>query len=345
MAVYSADYHKTKGNWTYIKRHGHTMDTSQKPCYLTKLPGELRNLIYSYVFQSTTVALRPRSPLDKPHPLRPLTVQRRVVRQHHGILGKQRAPANGNISWETSLTGIILTCHQIHDEALPYLYAKTTFFFEDLKRLRAFLAVVPQSHTNLIRRLELYTIIYGTSEIRSYRYFQNMHHVKWTAMARTITQRMPYLESLQWTLYHPEVMDMTLPIPSNAGHGAMTPSWACDIDVPFKILRSLSHLHRIGISVRLRTHGGHGQLLSCVAHPVWQNSPRVWMHAIDRNAPEQQRHKVWRAHMEHMRRVPQTLEAVLRALVLRRGEFEAMKEYRKALLAWFTFRAEPVLNS
>ncbi|KAK1772877.1 hypothetical protein QBC33DRAFT_522736 [Phialemonium atrogriseum] len=112
--------------------------------FLTKLPLEIRSLIYSqYLFanQEDCWVFRP-SWADTADETTSPSIQPSC---------SARYPLRANI---TALP-LILTCRQIYAEAVPLLYSQARFYFNDLVVLNLFLQRVPGSHTDLIRTIHL----------------------------------------------------------------------------------------------------------------------------------------------------------------------------------------------
>lgn len=132
-----------------------TMETSSsfvdvadkvKPCYLLKLPAELRIAIFSLalVYHDSIILARRRASGEGANGLliRPCNLNRTVC--HLNL-----AP------------GLLATCHQIRDEATPVFYGENRFIFDDENKqpwvqpcLLFFLAMVKES-TSHLREIEL----------------------------------------------------------------------------------------------------------------------------------------------------------------------------------------------
>jgi len=189
------------------------------------LPGEVRNIVYSYYFapafrcefaargrrldepQSRTVKLWPavlRSNNSKPFqyitnqkPERPVTV--RISR----TLGKYSQVKGLQTNWLSSLYALTLVCKQVYTETTPFLYDKTVFVFDAPKRIAAFLTVLPQKKLSLITKLQLHYDTYGHPVNSRDCIWQDKHHESWVRICRAASKKLFGLKSLElWVHVH-----------------------------------------------------------------------------------------------------------------------------------------------
>jgi hypothetical protein len=127
-----------------------------KAChFLSRLPPEVRNLIYEHIFTPSPVIQFIKS-REKHH-----YVARRSTKGAAGpttvrnsrVLGKYSRYAGLQTLWRTSISGIVLANKQTYRESLGYLYALCTFEFGPVRLARDFLRVVKKENLLRIRRV------------------------------------------------------------------------------------------------------------------------------------------------------------------------------------------------
>lgn len=205
---------------------------------ILRLPVEIRNQIYGYIFYERLVTIRlndppsrNRSPLidaltEHREPERPKAIKsirivitsikktsgdvcRKVLNRslaYDGIPGCKPQPIEG-VNWETSLNSLLLTCKTIYLETAPILYGTTAFYFDDAQRLGAFLEIVSDLNLAFITKLHIHVRTYGIpNEAADIRWEQK--HVKcWTKIFAMIAKRMTNLRVIRVTLTVKNVTD------------------------------------------------------------------------------------------------------------------------------------------
>lgn len=137
---------------------------SRGPPFLN-LPGEIRNLIYNYVFprelyQICCLDKRAKSltyrfatqPLKGPRLDPSVDRRRRLLDYPRRIRSNERVPI---YELSPGPAAILLTCKQIHQEAASLLYTNSTFTFSSLRAFSTFLNTIRISCKKSIRSLHL----------------------------------------------------------------------------------------------------------------------------------------------------------------------------------------------
>lgn len=181
------------------------------------LPGELRNEVYQYYFESEvhcevaakgshfnerktrTVKLWAgafqsnakifKYDAEKKEEL-PLTI--RVSR----LLGHYRIVKGLQTNWFGSLFAINLICKQVHSETLPFLYSKTLFVFDASSRLTNFVQVVSSSKLQHITKLQIHYATYGSPRMEVNRIWQDKHTKSWIRACKATAKKLVGLGEL-----------------------------------------------------------------------------------------------------------------------------------------------------
>ncbi|OJD32788.1 uncharacterized protein BKCO1_3600045 [Diplodia corticola] len=81
--------------------------------------------------------------------------------------------------WTTSPGALVLTCRQIHHEALPFFYAAPFFIFSAPRPLLRFLALVPPPKLALVRKLHVAHATYGDPTRPRDEAWRTRHQAAW----------------------------------------------------------------------------------------------------------------------------------------------------------------------
>jgi hypothetical protein len=192
--------------------------TIKKPRGFLSLPGEIRNQVYAYYFESSiccevvasgrqissrklrTVKLwagafhhtgqvlkhTPETKRDAPITIR---MSRR--------LGKYTVVQGLQTNWHGSLYALNLVCKLLHAETVAFLYRKTVFVFDAPKRVCNFLAVVSQPRLECIARMEMHYSTYGCPKLAKDVVWQEKHHGSWVQACKTAARKMGGLRELK----------------------------------------------------------------------------------------------------------------------------------------------------
>ncbi len=182
-ATTRAEAHKSKGAWIIPSSKSHLLEPFHrhtKRCRLLQLPGEVRNLIYDYVFEDPVVVQFVPSANDDGFALgKKLGLSREAY--YHQTLCKEAAQTsstmprifrfrmshsrvNHQVKWATSLHALILTCRQIYAEAAPLLYARMTFFFQSARAIVRYLAQLRTPQLAALQKIHIDYRTYGNPQ-------------------------------------------------------------------------------------------------------------------------------------------------------------------------------------
>ncbi|KAI4719315.1 hypothetical protein E4T48_04432 [Aureobasidium sp. EXF-10727] len=206
---------------------------------ILRLPVEIRNQIYCYLFHQRLITIKQNdawpyqkgSPLvdaiteyrspDRPKAIKsikivpttkqtPESVHRKTMKargvSYDGIPGQKPLPREGVI-WETTLSSLLYTCKTIYAETDPILYGTTIFYFDDAQRLRAFLKTVSDRNLACITRLHVHVRIYGIPNKAADNVWEQEHIQCWTSIFAKIAKKMINLRAMRVTLTMRNVTD------------------------------------------------------------------------------------------------------------------------------------------
>ncbi|KAF2133917.1 hypothetical protein P153DRAFT_362949 [Dothidotthia symphoricarpi CBS 119687] len=192
--------------------------TSKKLRGFMALPGEIRNRVYHYYFQSDfrceiaasghtfarpkprTVKLSPGVTLYnnqtskyKTQPQQDAAVIIRLSRR----LGKYSLVKGLQTNWITSIFSLHLVCKLVYAETLAYIYHKTTYVFAAPRRIADFLGLVSKSTLEHITKLELHYNTYGNPGHAEDCIWQDKHIESWTRACKVTSKRLTRLKKLE----------------------------------------------------------------------------------------------------------------------------------------------------
>jgi hypothetical protein len=192
--------------------------TIKKPRGFLSLPGEIRNQVYAYYFESSICCevvasgreLSSRKPRTvklwagafhhtgqvlkhTPETKRDAPITIRMSRP----LGKYTVVHGLQTNWNSSLYALNLVCKLLHTETVAYLYRKTVFVFDAPKRICNFLAVVSQPRLECIARMEMHYSTYGCPKLAKDVVWQEKHHGSWVLACKTAARNMGGLRELK----------------------------------------------------------------------------------------------------------------------------------------------------
>jgi len=189
---------------------------------LLDLAGELRNQIYAYVFNSgAVVKMVPKGHVERAAPssgtsfklihnqFRSIVIEPQQKKDNAPVptlyctrvLGKYNRMEGLNTKWSTSFSGLVLTCRQIHREAVIYLYANTTFSIHSSNRLNSFLTYVRPTNLAAVKRLHLSHCTYGQPSKASDGIWKGKHDANWVFNCKLAVADLEHLEELKISLY------------------------------------------------------------------------------------------------------------------------------------------------
>jgi hypothetical protein len=182
------------------------------------LPGEIRNQIYAYIFESQfrCEVTSKGAQFDKPQTrkvklwagsFQPSTQhlqynskakeERPIIIRISRPLGKYNVVQGLQTNWFASLFAINLVRKQIYAETLVFIYHRTTFVFDTPKRLTNFLSTIPKSKLELITNLELHYTTYGCPKWTKDRVWQDKHGESWKRACNAAAKKLSNLRLLK----------------------------------------------------------------------------------------------------------------------------------------------------
>ncbi|KAI5195981.1 hypothetical protein E4T39_07999 [Aureobasidium subglaciale] len=206
---------------------------------LLRLPVELRNQIYGYLFNQRLIVIKHNDPwprsydsilnnaigeyrqpnrakaikclrIIRPMQKVPQTLRRQAMKakgiSYAGIPGQKSEPREG-IDWKTTLSSLLLTCKTISAEAGPILYGITTFYFDDARRLRGFLKTASRTNLSCITRLHIHVRAHGMPADAMNDAWEQEHIQCWTSIFVTIASKMTNLRAISVSLTVKNVTD------------------------------------------------------------------------------------------------------------------------------------------
>ncbi|KAJ9630473.1 hypothetical protein H2203_000994 [Taxawa tesnikishii (nom. ined.)] len=327
----------------------HPCKPTSKPasnrCSFLELPAELRNQIYEHVFPPETVALRPNSPIDKQHPFKTHHGKPPITLQCTRVMGKQHVVVSEFVRWRKSISALVLTCRKVFVEAAPYLYANTTFFFEDPKRIQAFMDIVRPEHLAFITNIRLYCNTYGSPNAFNMGSWETAHLTRWTQVCQSLASKLPSITSLHITISLNKVQYLRFPSRGN--------TWDTAIHHPFAALKPLSSLSTVTIRVLDRDWSAALKRKQInlqnfcdpeSPHPIWAVAAADIRRFIGAPPTHLHKRRVHARYQQHLVGMQKELAKGL-AMVVKGHEVEdAMTGLKTAQKAWVEFQEQPALT-
>ncbi|KAK5999827.1 hypothetical protein QM012_004915 [Aureobasidium pullulans] len=224
------------------RRFTHKRNTPALLPGILRLPIEIRNQIYGYLFHQQLITIKQNdawpyqngSPLvdaitefrepDRPKAIKAIRIVTKAVTKkrtaeefrrnmmkargvtYDGVPGQKPEPIEG-VNWEISLNSLLLTCKTIYAETGPILYGITVFYFDDARRLRAFLKTVSNGNLACITKLHIHVRTYGIPNKAGDNIWYQEHIDCWTKIFTKIAKKMTNLRTLRVTLTMRNVTD------------------------------------------------------------------------------------------------------------------------------------------
>lgn len=178
-----------------------------RPFHFLRLPGEIRNRVYHFLFDEYRVLVRGN------HPQKELQQARKNEPSGGSKAPQQRyrlwcsfethIMAQNPPSYSHSLVPleVLQTCRTMYHEATPFLYARMALRFESTKVLAKFLDRTPPQALACITRIELIHSTYGEPEDCDHRRWKQQHNAKWLRLCTTIGKKMTDLKEIKVDLW------------------------------------------------------------------------------------------------------------------------------------------------
>lgn len=100
-------------------------------------------------------------------------------------------------NWRTSAGALVLTCRQIHAEALPFFYATPFFIFSAPNALLKFLRLLPPAKLALVRKLHVAHATYGDPHATADAVWKARSERTWGRAMREASEKLVGLEVLR----------------------------------------------------------------------------------------------------------------------------------------------------
>ena len=165
------------------------------------LPGEIRNKIYGHLFAGhILITCNHPGRAHRERQERNAQVSRPKVRFH---LGSEPEYTDGTWFGEYRYIrpAVLRTCRLLHDEAVTFLYANSTFRFDSMRTINKFLNIASAAGVRAIRKLELHHGTYGEPQLMEHRKWKQCHDKKWMKTCRRISEEMTGIEQLRISLH------------------------------------------------------------------------------------------------------------------------------------------------
>lgn len=184
----------------FSRAHKPRGSTPKKIRGFLALPGEIRNQIYGYYFDSerrceiaskgsqftqrkpqtvklssSVIAKKSTTPAPTPEKSATPAIVVRLSRS----LGKFNAVQGLGTNWPGSLCALSLVCKQIYTETAKFLYQNTIFVFDAPKRMTNFFTYASAVHLGSITKLHLHYRTYGNPYRTVNIVWQEKHHQSW----------------------------------------------------------------------------------------------------------------------------------------------------------------------
>lgn len=159
-----------------------------KPFPFFDLPGEIRNRVYDLVVEESRVLI------VRNHPNKEWVHLQQADPTH-----KRKRPRSrlyGQFTQHGAGASLLYTCHQMNAEAVEYVYARTTFRFENMNTIHKFFDTVPAAGAQSIKALEVLQRGYGEPQWTDDREWKLRHDDKWKKTLGRVREKMLALQTL-----------------------------------------------------------------------------------------------------------------------------------------------------
>jgi hypothetical protein len=188
------------GNTSLLSRAHPRASAPKRMRGFLALPGEIRNQIYKYYFDSEhhceVAAKGCQFKQQKPRTVKLwsglVPPSKRIsapdaeakaeftsVIRFSRPLGKYNAVQGLQTNWLGSIYALSLACKQVYMETAVFLYHKTVFIFDAPKRMANFFSVVYTLRLESITKLRLHYDTYGHPERTEHLVWQDKHGKSW----------------------------------------------------------------------------------------------------------------------------------------------------------------------
>ncbi|KAJ9635747.1 uncharacterized protein PV06_05845 [Exophiala oligosperma] len=195
-------------------------DKPAKPFPFFKLPGEIRNKIYSLVVPNTLVIVSSNHPQKEYNQLKAQKLPGEQVKC-------PRLRLFGQFQGQNTPVAMLFTCRQMYQELRQLIYSRTTFCFDRFVVINKFLNRVQKASATSIERLEVIHKGYSEPELMADREWKSRHDARWAAMLKRVKAELTGLRRLK--------LDLTIY------------DWPCSLDITEGWARPLLDLASDGL--------------------------------------------------------------------------------------------------
>ena len=200
---------KSKGDWqiTSVSPKVHCNKGKIPRCNLLSLPGEIRNFIYSLVYDRPLIVemVSPKISTVFWHDEFNKLPKGTVILRHPHRLGPYSAQDRHKTHWEYSYNALLCTCKQLYNETTPYLYRSTIFVFHSAHRLQNFLTNVRPCCLSYIGTLYFHHTTYGHPKFPSNESWKQLHQRKLRKTLKDAVLKLNNVNTLRLSLEVDEV--------------------------------------------------------------------------------------------------------------------------------------------
>lgn len=159
-----------------------------KPFLFLDLPGEIRNKIYDLVVPAATVIISGNHPQKELKKLKAQQPLKKHKASRHRLFGE--------VTVNAVPIALLLTCRQMHHEAVKFIYGRTTFCFNRIVTIRKFLNNAPAAGLESIESLAITHTGYAEPRWLADREWKLRHERKWSMTLERIKAQMSALQRL-----------------------------------------------------------------------------------------------------------------------------------------------------
>ncbi|KEF63024.1 uncharacterized protein A1O9_00999 [Exophiala aquamarina CBS 119918] len=160
-----------------------------KPFPFFDLPGEIRNRVYDLVVEDSRVLIQGNHP------------NKELARLHREeSTSKHRRPRchfSGKFSKHGAGVSLLYTCQRMNAEVVEFVYARTTFCFDNMNTIHKFLNTIPPAGAKSIEILEVDHKGYGEPRWTDDREWKLRHDEKWKQTLKLIRAKLLVLHTLK----------------------------------------------------------------------------------------------------------------------------------------------------
>lgn len=178
---------------------------------------------------------------------------------HYRPLPGKKAYSRGAAKWKNSISGILMTCHTIQNEASTIMYALCKFVFADAKRIRAFINVTPSRSLQHVTHLDVFVRGYGQPALDDNKEWEQRYRKCWKETFQAVADHMPNLTNVKLTF---QVLSLSLTLNTLT----VEENLCASVLISVFSLSNLNKLEELGLHIdskdrRVASNKSHGRSL------------------------------------------------------------------------------------